>query len=110
MTVSRRTSLYFPTSANRCERDRHYRYYERGKLVFDDAGTLDDVLYWYCAGVVSSLAGFDDRKDRFLFEYQVLSHYNPHWGRRMVREQATKFREWGKPQDVALLPDIGEPV
>lgn len=45
----------------------HYRYYERGKLVVDDAGTLDDVLYWYCAGVVSSLAGFDDRKDRFLF-------------------------------------------
>ena len=26
----------------------HYTTYERGKLVWDDAGTLDDVLYWYC--------------------------------------------------------------
>jgi hypothetical protein len=88
----------------------HYTYHERGQLGFDRAGSLDDVLYWYCEGVVSSAARFEDRKDRFLFEYQVLRHYNPEWGKRLVRELATNFRDWGKPQDIALLPDIGEPV
>jgi hypothetical protein len=87
----------------------HYTYYERGKLRFDKAGGLDDALYWYCSDVVSSLAGFSDRRDRFLFEYQVLSHSNPAWGKRYVRELAAMFREY-KPQDLALLPDIGEPL
>lgn len=69
-----------------------------------------DVLYWYCNGVVSSRAHFEDRKDRFLFEYQVLSHYDPDWGKRMVRELAAKFRKWRMPEDIALRPDIGEPL
>ena len=88
----------------------HYTYYERGQLGFDRVGSLDDVLYWYCEGEVSMLAGFADRRDRFLFSNRVLSHYNPDWGKRYVRELAAKFRKWGKPQDIALLPDIGEPV
>ena len=46
----------------------HYTTYERGKLVWDDAGTLDDVLYWYCEGIVGGQASryFEDRKERFL--------------------------------------------
>ncbi len=88
----------------------HYTYYERGKLRFDRTGSLDDVLYWYCEGEVSRLASFADRRDRFLFEYQVLSHYNAQWGKQLVRELAADFRQWGKPEDIALLPDIGEPL
>ena len=87
----------------------HYTTYERGKLVWDDAGTLDDVLYWYCEGIVGSQASryFEDRKERFLYEYQVLSHYSPDWAKRRVRELAALFRD-GQPEDIALLPDIGE--
>ncbi|MDT5003211.1 MAG: hypothetical protein QOJ24_387 [Mycobacterium sp.] len=79
---------FCPISANRYDSS-HYTYYERGRLGFDRAGSLDDVLYWYCEGVVSGAARFDDRK---------------------VRELATRFRDWGKPDDIALLPDIGEPL
>lgn len=88
----------------------HYTYYERGQLGFDQTGSRDDALYWWCDGAVSSLASFDDRRDRFLFQFQVLSHYNPEWGKRFVRELAAFFRQWKKPEDIALLPDIGEPV
>lgn len=89
----------------------HYTTYERGKLVWDDAGTLDDVLYWYCEGIVGSQASryFEDRKERFLYEYQVLNHYGPDWAKRRVRELAALFRD-GQPEDIALLPDIGEPL
>ena len=43
----------------------HYATYERGKLLWDDAGSLDDVLYWYCKGIVRGQAAksFEDRKD-----------------------------------------------
>jgi Hydrolase N-terminal helical domain len=34
---------------------------------------------------------------------------DPGWGKRRVRELAAKFRV-NKPEDVALLPDIGEPL
>jgi hypothetical protein len=87
----------------------HYTTYERGKLVWDDAGTLDDVLYWYCEGIVGGQASryFEDRKERFLYEYQVLSHYSPDWAKRRARELAALFRD-GQPEDIALLPDIGE--
>lgn len=88
----------------------HYTYYERGKLGFDRTGSRDDVLFWWCDGEVSRLATFADRMDRFLFQYQVLSHYNPEWGKRFVRELAADFRRWGKPEDIALLPDIGDAV
>ena len=89
----------------------HYTTYERGKLVWDDAGTRDDVLYWYCKGIVrgEGSKSFQDRKERFLFEYQVLSRHNPDWAKRRVRELAATFRD-GQPQDIALLPDIGEPL
>lgn len=89
----------------------HYTTYERGKLVWDDAGTLDDVLYWYCEGIVGSQASryFEDRNERFLYEYQVLNHYGPDWAKRRVRELAALFRD-GQPEDIALLPDIGEPL
>ena len=72
---------------------------------------MDDVLYWCCKGVVRSQAArsFEDRKERFLYEYQVLSHYNPDWAKRRVRELAAMFRE-GQPEDIALLPNIGEPL
>jgi hypothetical protein len=50
---------------------------------------------------------FEDRKERFLYEYQVLSHYSPDRAKRRVRELAALFRD-GQPEDIALLPDIGE--
>ena len=60
----------------------HYTTYERGKLVWDDSGSLDDVLYWYCKGIVHS------RGSREVGDHRGIS----------------------KPQDIALLPDIGEPL
>ncbi|MBE5477939.1 hypothetical protein E3G68_005293 [Mycobacteroides abscessus] len=89
----------------------HFGYWERGKLVFDHTGTLDDALYWYCEGVVSQRAP-GDRRERFRFGYDVLSSYNPDWGRRYVRELASSFRrnhpDQSRPRDLSLLPDIGE--
>lgn len=89
----------------------HFAYYERGKLRFDRVGSIDDILYWYCEQIVGDRAAseFGDRKLRFLWQYQTLNRYHPDWGRRWVRELAAKFRA-NKPQDVALLPDIGEPL
>ena len=34
----------------------HFTFYERGKLGFDRAGSLDDLLYWYAEDVVTSQA------------------------------------------------------
>ncbi len=85
----------------------HFAFYERGKLNFDQAGSLDDALYWYCEDVVSSQA-VGDRKDAFLYEYEVLKTFSADWAKRFVRELATFFRSISKPQDIALLPDIGE--
>jgi hypothetical protein len=89
----------------------HYAYFERGKLGFDRTGSLDDALYWYCSGIVGRRASrdFGDRKYRFAAEYTELSRYNPEWGKRRIRELAAKFRA-NKPKDLALLPDIGEPL
>ncbi|SOJ53990.1 hypothetical protein MSIMFB_01488 [Mycobacterium simulans] len=88
----------------------HFTFYERGELGFDRSGSLDDLLYWYCEGVVSSQAAkwVGDREERFKYEYEVLSHLNVHWAKRNVRETAAMFRNYGQPEDVALLPDIGE--
>ncbi len=89
----------------------HFAFYERGKLGFDNSGSLDDALYWYCEDIVTSRASKEvgDRKQRFLYEYQVLSHYSADWAKRRVRELAAMFRN-GQPEDIALLPDIGEPL
>ena len=88
----------------------HFTFYERGKLGFDRAGSLDDLLYWYCQSVVSDQAAkrVGDRAERFKYEYQVLSELNVEWAKRNVRETAAMFRRYGKPQDIALLPGIGE--
>jgi hypothetical protein len=89
----------------------HYSFYERGQINFDLVGDLDDVLYWYCKGVVRDRAAgqFGDRAERFKYEFEVLSKFDPEWARRRVRELAETFRN-GQPQDLALLPDIGEPL
>jgi hypothetical protein len=89
----------------------HFTFYERGKLGFDQSGSFDDLLYWYCQDIVKSKAAkwVGDRAQRFKFEYQVLSHLNVDWAKRNVRETAAMFRN-GQPQDIALLPDIGEPL
>ncbi|WP_024442656.1 hypothetical protein [Mycobacterium sp. UM_WGJ] len=89
----------------------HFTFYERGKLGFDRVGSLDDLLYWYCAGIVSRQASREvgDRRERFRYEYEVLSEFNIGWAKRNVRETAALFRN-GQPQDIALLPDIGEPL
>lgn len=90
----------------------HFAFYERGKLVFDRSGTLDDVLYWYAESLVRSQAAkrVGDRAERFKYEYQVLSQLNIDWAKRNVRETAMMFRKYGKPEDISLLPDIGEPL
>ena len=90
----------------------HFTFYERGKLGFDRSGSLDDLRYWYCQSVVTRQAAklVGDRTERFKYEYQVLRHLNIEWAKRNVRETATMFRKYNKPQDIALLPDIGEPL
>lgn len=90
----------------------HFTYYERGKLGFDRAGSLDDLLYWYCQSVVSRQAAerVGDRAERFRYEYEVLSDLSNDWAKRNIRETAEMFRKYGKPQDISLLPEIGEPV
>ncbi|MBB4854789.1 hypothetical protein HNP40_002181 [Mycobacteroides chelonae] len=90
----------------------HFTFYERGQLGFDRAGSLDDLLYWYCEDIISSQAAkrVGDRKERFKFEYQWLSDFSADWAKRNVRETAAMFRRYGKPQDISLLPDIGEPL
>jgi hypothetical protein len=90
----------------------HFTFYERGKLGFDRSGSLDDLRYWYCQSVVTRQAAklVGDRTERFRYEYQVLRHLNIDWAKRNVRETATMFRKYNKPQDIALLPDIGEPL
>ncbi len=87
----------------------HFTFYERGKLGFDQVGSLDDLLYWYTQGVVTSQAAkrVGDRTERFAYEYQVLSHFSVDWAKRNVRETAEVFRN-GQPEDISLLPDIGE--
>jgi hypothetical protein len=87
----------------------HFAFYERGKLGFDRSGSLDDLLYWYCEGVVTSQAAklVGDRAERFRYEYQILSRFKTDWAKRRVRELATVFRN-GQPEDISLLPDIGE--
>ncbi|WP_232375007.1 immunity 63 family protein [Mycolicibacterium mengxianglii] len=89
----------------------HHAFYERGKLNSEQIGALDDVLYWYCSDIVTDLAArrVGDRAQRFLYQYQVLSSLNPEWAKRQVRENAAKFRDH-RPKDLALLPDIGEPL
>jgi hypothetical protein len=89
----------------------HFTFYERGKLGFDQSGSLDDLLYWYCEGIVTRQAAkrVGDRAERFKYEYQVLSRFDVRWAKRRVRELAAIFRN-GQPQDIALLPDIGEPL
>lgn len=88
----------------------HFTFYDRGKLGFDRSGSLDDLLYWYCEGVVSRQAAkwVGDRAERFKYEYQVLSRFDVGWGKRRVRELAAAFCKGGQPEDVSLLPDIGE--
>lgn len=90
----------------------HYTFYERGQLGFDQTGSLDDVLYWFAEGVVSSQAAknLGERADRFAYEYEVLGALNPDWAKRNVRDTAALFRRAGQPEDIALLPDIGEPL
>jgi hypothetical protein len=87
----------------------HFTFYERGKLGFDRAGSLDDLLYWYCESIVTRNAAkfVGDRAERFKYEYQVLSRFDIRWAKRRVHELAALFRN-GQPEDIALLPDIGE--
>jgi hypothetical protein len=89
----------------------HFTFYERGKLGFDQSGQLDDLLYWYTEGIVTSRAAksVGDRAERFKYEYQVLSQFNIAWAKRRVRELAALFRD-GQPEDISLLPDIGEVI
>lgn len=89
----------------------HFTFYERGKIGFDRLGSLDDILYWYCEGIVTRQASklVGDRAERFKYEYQVLGRFDIRWAKRRVRELAAIFRN-GQPKDIALLPDIGEPL
>lgn len=88
----------------------HFTFYERGKLGFDRSGNLDDLLYWYCESVVRSQAAkqVGDRAERFRYEYEVLNRLNGDWAKRNIRETAAMFHRYGQPEDIALLPDIGE--
>ncbi|EHB44686.1 hypothetical protein MycrhDRAFT_6705 [Mycolicibacterium rhodesiae JS60] len=91
----------------------HFAFYERGQLVFDRTGSLDDALYWYCEDrVTDDAARWSDRKQMFQYEYDMLSRFNPEWAKRNVRETAAMFRRnhpnEPRPEGISLLPDIGE--
>ncbi|WP_163751303.1 hypothetical protein [Mycolicibacterium helvum] len=93
----------------------HFTFYERGQLGFDRAGSLDDALYWYFEDrVADDAAAWSDRKQRFQYEYDELSRFNPEWAKRRVRELAANFRrrrpDEPNPEGISLLPDIGEPL
>lgn len=90
----------------------HFTFYERGELGFDRVGSLDDLLYWYCNTIVrrQAVKQVGDRASRFALEYEVLSDFSLEWAKRNVRETADMFRRYGQPEDVSLLPDIGEPL
>jgi hypothetical protein len=87
----------------------HFAFYERGTIDFDQVGSLDDLLYWYCESIVTRQAAklVGDRAERFKYEYQVLSQFDVGWAKRRVRELAAMFAN-GQPEDISLLPDIGE--
>lgn len=84
-----------------------FTFYEREKLGFDRIGSFDDLLYWYCEGVVTREAAklVGDRAERFKYEYQVLSEFDVDWAKRRVRELAAIFRN-GRLEDISLFPDI----
>lgn len=88
----------------------HYSFYERGRLGFERVGSIDDLRYWYCADIVTDEAAkqVDDRAERFKLEYEILCEFSSEWAKRNVRETAAMLRR--QPQDIALLPDIGEPL
>lgn len=90
----------------------HFTFYERGELGFDRVGSRDDLLFWYCDSIVTDQAAkqVGDRAERFKLEYEILGEFSTEWAKRNVRETAAMFRKYGKPQDIALLPDIGEPL
>lgn len=93
----------------------HFTFYERGKLVFDRVGTLDDLLYWFSESIISHEASYlSDRRERFRLEYDMFSGLSPEWAKRRVRELAARFRERRpadlRPEGLDLLPDIGEPL
>lgn len=90
----------------------HFTFYERGQLGFDRVGSLDDLLYWYCTSIVTRQAAKSvaDRRERFTYEYQVLSEFSSAWAKRNVRDTAAFFRRISQPEDIDLLPDIGEPL
>lgn len=89
----------------------HFTFYERGQLGFDRVGSLDDLLYWYSSIVTRQAAkSVADRKERFSYEYQVLSDFSTDWAKRNVRDTAAFFRRISQPEDLDLLPDIGEPL
>jgi hypothetical protein len=48
-----------------------------------------------------------DRAERFKYECQVLRRFKTDWAKGRVHELATVFRN-GQPEDISLLPDIGE--
>ncbi|BBY21894.1 hypothetical protein MSTO_20990 [Mycobacterium stomatepiae] len=62
-------------------------------------------------GVVTSQAAkrVGDRAERFKYEYEILGQFDTDWAKRRVRELAAIFRN-GQPEDIALVPEIGEPL
>ncbi|BBX24084.1 hypothetical protein MTER_34950 [Mycolicibacter terrae] len=87
----------------------------RTTIRFANVGTSAskyyDLRYWYCTDIVTDEAAkkIGDRAERFKYEYEWLSDLDGAWTKRRVRELAAMFRN-GQPQDIALLPDIGEPL
>ena len=73
----------------------HFTFYERGQLGFVTRQAAKSVA---------------DRKERFSYEYQVLSDFSTDWAKRNVRDTAAFFRRISQPEDLDLLPDIGEPL
>ncbi|YCU56636.1 BRO family protein [Mycobacteroides abscessus] len=81
----------------------------RRVTVVTEAG-MYEVIFRSDNSIVFSMASRStgNRADLFYSEYQMMERLNPGWGKRRVRDTASMFRRNKTPEDIALLPDIGE--
>lgn len=80
-----------------------------------DLTALTALMIFFAAIVIASCRvkppkQVGGRAERFKLEYEILCEFSTEWAKRNVRQAAAMFRKYGLPQDIALLPDIGEPL
>jgi hypothetical protein len=76
------------------------------------SATIDDVLYRFAKGITQSIGSSYSARHRaqnqdlrslmWAKQYELLTHLDPRWATRAVRETAEKLRAWGYHDDVEL--------